>query len=66
VEAPEAFAGHCLEELDLRKRQGLTVLAIRRGGDILANPAGDARVESGDVLVLLGDPEAVRELGTLR
>jgi len=66
VEAPEAYAGTTLLELDLRNRHRVTVLAIRRGGSILSNPAAEAIVESGDVLVLLGDPAAIRRLATLR
>ena len=66
VEAPEAFVGRSLADLDPRNRHRVTVLAIRRGSEIVANPTAEARVESGDVLVLLGDPESVRQVGSLR
>lgn len=59
VEAPEAFAGRTLAELELRTRFGVSVLSIRRGETTDANPAPDAPVESGDVLVLLGHEEAI-------
>jgi len=46
--------GKSLAEMDLRKQYGVTLLAIRRSGEIIANPGGDVRLEQGDVLVLLG------------
>lgn len=62
VSAPESFVGRSLENLDLRNRAGVTVLALRRGDEVLANPSADDEVESGDVLVLLGRDEAMRKL----
>ncbi|MDX1418947.1 MAG: cation:proton antiporter [Rubricoccaceae bacterium] len=47
-------AGKTLSELALRQRHGLTVVAVRRGRQTLASPAGDFRVEPGDRLVLIG------------
>lgn len=49
-----AAAGRSLAELALRPRYGLTVLAVRRSGHTIGNPAGDFRVEVGDRLVLVG------------
>lgn len=66
VEAPEAFAGRSLAELDLGKRHGVAVLAIERGGEVEPSPGADAAVESGDVLVVLGDEEAIRRVAALR
>ena len=50
-------AGKTLEELALRRRHGLTVLVVRRGGKTIASPAGDFRVQVGDRLVLVGTAE---------
>lgn len=66
VEAPESLAGHSLAELELRKRYQLSVLAIRRAGEVNANPGAEDRLESGDVLVLLGEPGLIKRLATLR
>jgi trk system potassium uptake protein TrkA len=66
IEAPEAFAGSSLGELDLRSRHGVVVLAIRRGSDVVTAPGADIGVESGDVLVLLGDEEAIQRVAALR
>lgn len=62
VTAPESFVGQSLAELDLRNRAGVTVLALRRGDEVHANPSATDQVASGDVLVLLGRDEAVRRL----
>lgn len=66
VEAPEAFAGSTLGRLDLRGRHQVAVLAIRRGNGTIANPGAATAIESGDVLVVLGDEEAVRRVAVLR
>ncbi|MEM1128865.1 MAG: TrkA C-terminal domain-containing protein, partial [Bacteroidota bacterium] len=49
--------GQTLAELALRRDHGLTVLAVRRAGRTLANPAGDFLVDAGDRLVLVGSAE---------
>ncbi len=64
IEAPEEFEGKTLAELDLRKRHGVTVLAIKRGKEMIPNPGGDSKVEKGDILVLMGKTEALERLGS--
>lgn len=66
VEAPEAFVGSSLGELDLRRRHGLAVLVIRRGEQVVANPRADEVVATGDVLVVLGAEEAIHRVAALR
>lgn len=66
IEAPEAFAGSRLGQLDLRDRHGVSVLAIRRGPEVMAAPGREAAIESGDLLLLLGDEEAIRRVAALR
>ncbi|MEX0820996.1 MAG: cation:proton antiporter, partial [Rhodothermales bacterium] len=46
--------GKSLEELELRKRYGLTVLAVRRSGRTIGSPSGSFRLQAGDRLVLIG------------
>jgi len=66
IEAPEAFAGSSLADLDLRSRHGVAVLAIRRGPEVVTSPGAETGVESGDILVLLGDEEAIQKVAALR
>ncbi|MCB9692259.1 MAG: TrkA family potassium uptake protein [Alphaproteobacteria bacterium] len=65
LEAPVTMVGRTLEELKLRRRAGLTVLAVRREGageDGVVLPEADTRIERGDVVVVVGRPAAAREL----
>lgn len=43
-----------IAESRLRETQGVTVLAVTRGGDQLANPTGDTELTVGDVLFVVG------------
>jgi trk system potassium uptake protein TrkA len=61
VEAPETFVGRKLHDLDLRQRSKIAVVLIRRGSTVLSTIDENETVESGDVLVVLGTPLAVRQ-----
>lgn len=55
VDAPGAFVGHSLGQLQLPRRFGVTVVAIRKGAsDTIVLPEADTVLQSGDVLVLVG------------
>lgn len=54
--------GKTLMELDLRRRFGVTVVAIKRAdGTLDLNIHGDTRIYAGDVLILLGKPSALEK-----
>jgi len=53
--------GKSLEEIELRSRTGVTVIAIVRGGESIYNPGPDFLLGSGDILVLLGSHKALDE-----
>ncbi len=46
--------GKTIAELDLRNIYGITVVAIRRKGQVILNPGGEEILMDGDYLVLLG------------
>jgi CPA2 family monovalent cation:H+ antiporter-2 len=48
-----------LSDLQLRKKTGVTLLAIRRGGEIIEHPDPDTLIEPDDVLYVLGNPEQI-------
>ena len=54
VDEGSPLDGARLGETDLRRLFGVTVIAIRRGDAFLPNPGAEARIESGDVLVVMG------------
>lgn len=56
------FVGKSLAELELRKKHGVTVLAIRRASQILPNPDVTLPFCANDVLFILGSPDRVAEV----
>lgn len=52
--------GKTLAELDLRKKFGATLLAIRREGEMLSNPSAETLLMRGDLLILFGSPSELR------
>lgn len=57
------LAGRTLAEMRFRSEMQVIVLAIRRGGgEMLFNPAAEAKVESQDYLIVMGEPEPLRRL----
>jgi CPA2 family monovalent cation:H+ antiporter-2 len=52
-------AGHSLAELELRPKTGASVIGVERDGKVQANPDAAFRIESGDVLLVLGDQQAI-------
>jgi CPA2 family monovalent cation:H+ antiporter-2 len=57
-----SFHGSTLKDLNLRNTYGATVLAIRRGEQIIANPNGDTEVLSSDICIVLAKPERLCQL----
>jgi len=59
------IVGKSLSEIELRKKFGVTVLAIRRDKQTLSNPDGDTRLHANDVLIVLGSPAKIAGIVTL-
>ncbi len=60
--ATSPLAGQTLAQADLRRRYDVTVLAIRRGETMVANPGGDEQLCPGDELIIMGLPEKLDEV----
>ena len=57
---PGSFAeGKTLAETDLRKKTGVTLLAVKRGEEMIEHPTLKTRFQAGDIAYVLGDPEQV-------
>ncbi|MEM2816241.1 MAG: TrkA C-terminal domain-containing protein, partial [Candidatus Bathyarchaeia archaeon] len=50
-----------IEELDLAPRMGIDILAILRGKNWIINPGRDEKIHVGDVLIVRGAPEGLKE-----
>ncbi|MFZ5632491.1 MAG: potassium channel family protein [Bacillota bacterium] len=62
--APAKFAGITLQESGLRKKYGITVLAIRRGQDFIFSPGASQEIAEGDILIVIGRNEKLKALET--
>ena len=49
-----------IAESQLRSKTGALILAVRRGDDDLATPDANFRLEEGDVLVVVGQPQHIK------
>lgn len=58
-----AAAGQTLAQINLRRRYDVTVLAIRRGAQMIANPGGADQICPDDELIVMGLPEKLDEVG---
>ncbi|MEW6727714.1 potassium channel family protein [Desulforudis sp. 1088] len=52
--APEGLIGKTLGEAEIRGRHGISLIAIRRGADVIVAPGADQVIEEGDILVAIG------------
>jgi CPA2 family monovalent cation:H+ antiporter-2 len=49
--------GRTIGDLGIRKAYGATVVAVRRGGEIVPEPGAGTRLEAADVVVVMGTPD---------
>ncbi len=54
LEAPKWMHNKKLKELDLRRKYGVTVIAIKRNGKMLPNPGGEDAILPKDHLLIFG------------
>ncbi|MFZ5806042.1 MAG: cation:proton antiporter [Verrucomicrobiota bacterium] len=58
------IAGLSLKELNFPKNYGVTVLGIQRGNQKITGPKAEEIVERGDILFVMGTPEALKHFQT--
>jgi trk system potassium uptake protein TrkA len=64
LKAFDFMLGKTLRELDIRRRFGVSVLAIKRGENLIVNPIGDEKVLPGDILLVLGTTEQLSSMAS--
>jgi CPA2 family monovalent cation:H+ antiporter-2 len=57
--------GDTLAAIDLRRKHGITVLAIKRGEEVIASPGGSTEIKEGDLFYLLGGTDKINEFRKL-
>jgi len=66
VDAVSSLVHRKLSETVIRSELNIVVVSIRRNnGEIIFNPSGETRIESGDMLIAIGNAESLARLNTL-
>ena len=66
VDSVSSLVGCKLSETNIRSELDIVIVSIRRSsGQIVFNPSGEAVVESGDMLIAIGNSEALMKLNAL-
>ncbi len=65
VRSGAALEGRTIAEMELRGRHGVTVLALRRGGEVLSNPEASTRLAAGDLAVVMGPASRIAAVAAL-
>lgn len=63
VIAPQAWCGRTLQEVNVRRDYGLTVIGIRRGERFIASPGADMALQRDDILLVLGRSTEIEAVG---
>ena len=66
VESISSLVGRKLSETVIRSELNIVVVSIRRNdGEIIFNPSGETKIESGDMLIAIGNAESLVVLNAL-
>ena len=57
------FNGRSIREAGFRERFNAIIVAVRRDGEMIFNPGPDLSMRSGDILILIAEPETLRKMG---
>ncbi|HNW85365.1 MAG TPA: TrkA family potassium uptake protein [Candidatus Limiplasma sp.] len=59
---PKKWVGNTIIGMDVRKRFGISILAIHRSGDFIVSPVPETQFETGDILLVLGKKDDIDNL----
>lgn len=65
ISGSSPIAGQALQEAAIRKRTGVSVIAVQRGEQTIANPGPEFEIATSDILVTLGTREELAALDRL-
>ncbi|MHC1572866.1 MAG: cation:proton antiporter regulatory subunit, partial [Candidatus Syntropharchaeales archaeon] len=65
IEETSSVVGKTLQEVNLRRRYGITVLAIIRDSEAIPNPDGNVQLLEGDTIIALGRHDELFRLSNL-
>ncbi|MEH7251755.1 TrkA family potassium uptake protein [Neobacillus niacini] len=59
IVANNKISGHTIIDLDIRKKYGLNIVAIKRGMDIIVSPKANEDILINDVLIVIGTDDDI-------
>ncbi len=62
---PKKWIGHSIQELDVRKKFGVSIVGIHRQGQLIPSPMADTVFEPGDLLLILGNRKETTHIDDL-
>lgn len=65
IRTPAPWVGKDLRSLDVRAKYGVTVIAIRSGGEIIVSLDPQSALQSSDILVILGENDRLADVQKL-
>ena len=65
VPAPKRWQDKTLRDLNVRAKLGVNIIAVKRDGQINVSPPADYMVVEGDIMVVLGDTNALNAVQKL-
>lgn len=60
IDSSIALVGQSLQDANIREQTGVSIIAIQRGEETIANPKPDMTIEANDILVSLGTRDEQR------
>lgn len=63
--SPAGWVGKSIREMNVRARLGVNIIAIKKGEDIDVSPSAEYVLGKGDILVILGDYNALEKVEKL-
>jgi len=65
VPAPNPWVGKSLKDLNVRAKLGVNIIAVKQGNQINVSPGAAYEILPGDVMVILGDTDALNAVQKL-
>jgi trk system potassium uptake protein TrkA len=65
VNSPAAWIGKTLKESAIRDRFGVSIIAVKKGTEVLVSPKSDYVISQDDVLVVVGSNEDIQKMQEL-
>ena len=65
VPAPKSWIGKTLKELNVRAKLGVNIIAVNSGEKTNVSPSADYQIQTGDIMVVLGDNRALEAVQKL-